>query len=84
MKQNVMKILVAFITVALILPTIVFLIFAQDDQQRTSAENNDIRSASNVTFSCSFDTVSNAISFNGTVSHEALIKYRDYTVEIYR
>ena len=79
---------VAFVMlVGILLPNLSFFTFAEDigvETESDAEENiNDIRQTKSVSFSCNFDSTNYSINLGGTVNHDALIKYRDYVVEIY-
>jgi hypothetical protein len=87
MKRILSFFAVFVIIVGIMLSDLSFAVVAEDinDTTESSAEKNDfdIRENKSVSFSCYFDPDNYSINHSGTVNHDALIKYRNYIIEIY-
>ncbi len=80
------RIISFFISLFIIIGTIscALCAFAEDmDNSNTEASINDIRHTESISFLCTFDPTTFSINLGGTVSHDILIQYRDYSLEIY-
>ena len=82
--KKILSFLVCFVMlVGVLLPNLSFLAFAESADVEAGETVNDIREMKSVSFSCNFDSANYLINLGGTVNHDALIKYRDYVIEIY-
>lgn len=87
MKKNLRFLTVFVIIVGILLPNLSLAVFAEDTsvatQNRIEEKISDIREDQSLSFSCYFDSDNYSINLSGTVKHDVLIKYRNYTIEIY-
>lgn len=87
MKRFLCFFLAFVIIVGISLPNLSLVVFAEntyaEEQSQKDEKVIDIRDEKGVSFSCYFDPASYSLNLGGTVNHDLLIKYRDYTVAIY-
>lgn len=86
MKKILAFLIASVMFIGILLPNFSLFVSAEGEatEESSAKENeNDIRDDRSVSFSCSFDSSNYSIDLGGTVNHSALIKYHDYTVEIY-
>lgn len=87
MKRSLAFLVAFIILTGILLPNLSLFAFAEDisvDTEVNAEEKvTDIRQMRSVSFSCHFDSTNYSINLGGTVTHDALIKYRDHVIEIY-
>lgn len=83
--KKTLALFVAFVVLTgILLPNVSFFAFAENEAgYNGEGTASDIRHTRSVSFSCYFDSADYSINLLGTVNHDALIKYRDYVIEIY-